>query len=115
MSASRSRTSTECSRVCPHMSASRTACSQRPNKMQSNNGRPAARNLRVLLLPPTSRDAEAIQKVLSREAIECEPCASIGAVCSRLGEGAGAVFVSEESLYNGHQQVARCVRDQPVW
>lgn len=83
--------------------------------MQSDNGRLATRNVRLLLLPPTSRDAEAIQKVLSRDAIECEPCASIGDLCSRLGEGAGAIFVSEESLYNGHQQVARCVRDQPVW
>jgi signal transduction histidine kinase/ActR/RegA family two-component response regulator len=83
--------------------------------MQSDNGRPAPRNLRVLLLPPTSRDAEAIQKVLAREGIECEPCATMADLCSRLVDGAGAIFVSEESLYNGHQEIARCVRAQPVW
>jgi signal transduction histidine kinase/CheY-like chemotaxis protein len=83
--------------------------------MLSDNGQPAPRNLRVLLLPPTSRDAEAIQKLLSREGFECEVCRSVSDVCKRFGKGVGAIFVSEEALYSGHEELAECVAAQPVW
>jgi signal transduction histidine kinase/CheY-like chemotaxis protein len=83
--------------------------------MRNDSGQPPARNLSVLLLPPTSRDAEAIQKVLSREGIECEVCASLADICARLSKGVGAVFISEESLYDGHKELAACVTAQPVW
>ena len=83
--------------------------------MQSDLGRPAPRNLRVLLLPPTARDAEAIEKLLVREGIACEVCTSIAAVCEALTQGAGAVFISEESLYAGHKDLTEYVKVQPVW
>jgi hypothetical protein len=83
--------------------------------MPSDPGQPAPRNLRVLLLPPTSRDADAIQKLLSREGFECELCPSMAEVCARLGAGVGVIFVSEESLYDGHKELAGCVAAQPVW
>jgi PAS domain S-box-containing protein len=83
--------------------------------MPSDPGQPAPRNLRVLLLPPTSRDADAIQKLLSREGFECEVCKSLPHVCEWIGKGVGAIFVSEESLYSGHEQLAECVTAQPVW
>ena len=83
--------------------------------MPSNNGQPTPRNLRVLLLPPTSRDAEVIQKLLSREGVECEVCGSLSHVCERFGKGVGTIFVSEEALYSGHEELAECVATQPVW
>jgi signal transduction histidine kinase/ActR/RegA family two-component response regulator len=83
--------------------------------MPSDPGRPAPRNLRILLLPPTSRDAEALQKLLMREGFECQVCRSLTDVCEWIGKGVGTIFVSEESLYNGHEQLAECVAAQPVW
>ena len=83
--------------------------------MPSDPGRPAPRNLRVLLLPPTNRDAEVLQKLLAREGFECEVCRSLTDVCDWIGKGVGTIFVSEESLYNGHEQLAECVAAQPVW
>src|ERR1700729_615955 len=70
---------------------------------------------RVLLLPPTSRDAAAIHKLLAGERIDCEVLRSMADVCAAIGEGAGAVVVSEESLIADHNQLAECVRMQPVW
>jgi signal transduction histidine kinase/CheY-like chemotaxis protein len=83
--------------------------------MASDNGQPAPRNLRVLLLPPTSRDAEAIQQLLSREGVECEVCGSLSHVCESFRKGVGTIFVSEEALYSGHEELAECVAAQPVW
>src|SRR3954464_15658946 len=96
------------------MSARRKACCQRlvimPDTVQS-----LPRNMRVLLLPPTSRDAEAIQKLLCREGFQCEICASMADVCMQIAKGVGAIFVSEEALYTGHPPLAECVAAQPVW
>ena len=83
--------------------------------MQNDEGEAARRNLRVLLLPPTSRDAEALQTLLTGEGFECEPCKTMSDVCARLNRGAGAIVVSEESLYSGHQGLASWVAAQPVW
>ncbi len=83
--------------------------------MPSDPGRPAPQNLRVLLLPPTSRDAEVLQRLLTREGFECEVCRSLPDVCERIGKGVGTIFVSEESLYSGHEQLAESVAAQPVW
>ncbi len=83
--------------------------------MPSDLGQPVPRNLRVLLLPPTSRDAEALQNLLSREGFECVVCGSLSDVCESLDKGVGTIFVSEESLYSGHEKLAECVSAQAVW
>jgi len=83
--------------------------------MPNDSGQLAPRNLRVLLLPPTSRDAEVLQQLLTREGFECKVCKSLSDVCEWIGKGVGTIFVSEESLYSGHEQLAECVAAQPVW
>src|SRR5436189_5216201 len=83
--------------------------------MPNDHGQPAPRNLRVLLLPPTSRDADAIQKLLSREGFECEVFKTLSDICEQFGAGVGAIVVSEEALYSGHEELAKCVAAQPVW
>ena len=45
---------------------------------------------RVLLLPPTSRDAAAIHKLLAGGRIGCEILRTMGDVCAAIGEGGGA-------------------------
>jgi len=81
----------------------------------SNPSESSTSALRVLLLPPTHRDAEAIQKVLAREGIACELCASMQAIAEGIDDGAGAVLVSEEALYAGHAMLSATLRTQPVW
>lgn len=71
--------------------------------------------MRVLLVPTTARDANAIGKVLQRANIECQACSNLSALCTALGNGAAVVLVSEESLRDGHRQLAACIASQPVW
>lgn len=70
---------------------------------------------RVLLLPPTRRDAQAIRDVLDGNGIECERCEGMPALCSQLSEGAGAVLVSEEALAAEPECLLRWLGTQPVW
>lgn len=73
---------------------------------------------RVLLLPPTRRDADAMRQVLAGAEIACAVCANLPALIEEWDRGAGAVVISEEALTtaNGSAEmlVAR-VGDQPVW
>lgn len=71
--------------------------------------------LRVLVLPPTTRDAQAIEGLLLRNSLPCTLCASMDDLCSLLAAGAGGIIVSEESLYRGHEKLACLLRNQPVW
>lgn len=77
--------------------------------------RPARDEARVLLLPPTTRDAEAIRTLLAQAEITCVVCANMIALCQAVREGSGAVIVSEESIIADHAGIAACVREQPVW
>jgi signal transduction histidine kinase/CheY-like chemotaxis protein len=72
-------------------------------------------DMRVLLVPTTGRDADAIVKVLSRADIECQVCRNLSALCTALTSGAAAVLVSEESLKTGYAQLAACIASQPLW
>jgi len=70
---------------------------------------------RVLLLPPTLRDAEALGKVLAEARVATDVCANLAALAAEVARGAGAVVVSEEALHGGAGDLAAQVRDQPVW
>jgi PAS domain S-box-containing protein len=70
---------------------------------------------RVLLLPPTRRDAAAIEKLLGDAGIACHPCGSMAELCAAVAEGAAAVIVSEESLAAEASALAACLSEQPVW
>lgn len=70
---------------------------------------------RVLLVPPTSRDAEAITKVLSGVQIQCDIQANLSELCQVLDEGAGAVLVAEEALFADLSCLAAWVAEQPLW
>ncbi|HSH92857.1 MAG TPA: ATP-binding protein, partial [Roseimicrobium sp.] len=70
---------------------------------------------RVLLLPPTTRDAQAIQKVLAVEGISCVICPSMEILCKEIGHGAGAVCISEEAIIEEADGLVACIKAQPVW
>lgn len=70
---------------------------------------------RVLLLPPTSRDAEVIGKVLSSASINCVICSSMKSLCDEIEKGMAAVLVSEEALLDAPDRFIACVNGQPVW
>ena len=70
---------------------------------------------RILLLPPTSRDAEAIRTLLASDGIACLVCATMAVLCAEASRGAGAVLVSEEALTAKPDGLIACVRDQKVW
>lgn len=53
---------------------------------------------RVLLLAPTGRDASLIDKVLGEAGVATEACDGIEEFCSKLSDGAGAAFITEEAL-----------------
>lgn len=69
---------------------------------------------RVLLLPPTSRDADAIGKLLRSAGIECVDAPTVAALIAAIDEGAAAVVVSEEAL-TGDGTLAASLASQPVW
>src|SRR4051794_18944728 len=77
--------------------------------------RPSPDEQRVLLLPTTSRDADALTKVLKGEGIASAVCASLPALADALRGGAGAVLLSEESLAGGAGELSGFVRGQPLW
>ncbi|MEZ0268066.1 MAG: histidine kinase dimerization/phospho-acceptor domain-containing protein, partial [Phycisphaerae bacterium] len=70
---------------------------------------------RVLVLPPTRRDAEALGTVLAGAGIACAVCPTLTALAAEVARGAGAVVVSEEALHAGPDGLAAVLRAQPVW
>jgi signal transduction histidine kinase/ActR/RegA family two-component response regulator len=70
---------------------------------------------RVLLLPPTPRDAEAICGVLTSQGIECSVHPTMGEICAELERGAGALVVSEEAVLADSDELRAFVSRQPVW
>jgi signal transduction histidine kinase len=53
--------------------------------------------------------------MLSQDAIACVVCATMEALCSEVGRGAGAVLVSEEALTANPDGLIACVAAQAVW
>src|SRR5690349_24426795 len=75
----------------------------------------AASRARVLLLPPTIRDAQALETVLGLAEIDCELCPTIDSCCLALGDTISAVILSEEALLAEPERLTRWILTQPVW
>jgi signal transduction histidine kinase/DNA-binding response OmpR family regulator len=69
----------------------------------------------VLLLPPTSRDAQAMSAMLGANGIACDVFSSLAALCEAVTEETGAMVLSEESLLSQSDDLTACLRRQPVW
>ncbi|HEY0156207.1 MAG TPA: ATP-binding protein [Thermoanaerobaculia bacterium] len=63
---------------------------------------------RILILAPTGRDAELASAALRGAGITAEICPTIEGLCAAVGQGVGAVMVTEEALDAAGM---RCLRD----
>jgi signal transduction histidine kinase len=79
------------------------------------NGGDAAES-RVLLLPATRRDGEAIRKLLHKADLACHVCATALQVVAELEKGAAALVLTENALddTNGHLML-QVLHGQPSW
>lgn len=71
---------------------------------------------RVLLLPATRRDGDAVCAVLKRAGLACQVCASAAGLLACMEEGAGVVLLTDAALAepSGRSIVAALLR-QPAW
>ena len=74
-----------------------------------------ANESRVLLLPPTSRDAEAIVRLLRSNNITCQVCASMQHLCAEIGHGVSVLILAEEAVVQHAGQLKNCINTQAVW
>ena len=71
--------------------------------------------MRILVLPPTRADAEAIQKLLDAAGISSQRTSSVSELCLAMREGGGAAMLSEEALLADTGPVLAELARQPVW
>jgi signal transduction histidine kinase/CheY-like chemotaxis protein len=71
--------------------------------------------MRVLLLPPTQRDAVALQNLFAEEKFPCVVCRDMKELCEEVRKIAGVVLLAEEALTAAAEEYAECVQRQPVW
>jgi signal transduction histidine kinase/CheY-like chemotaxis protein len=70
---------------------------------------------RVVLLPPTERDASAIRAVLTDGGVDCLVHDSMPEACAAIATGAGVLVVSEEALLADAEYLNTLLSRQPVW
>lgn len=71
---------------------------------------------RVLVLMPTSVDAERTAALLAEAEIPSSVCAELAELCHELRAGAGAALVTDEALRSDTTgQLAEALRAQPTW
>jgi PAS domain S-box-containing protein len=77
---------------------------------------PASISERVLVLLPTSRDAERTVDLLREAGIGSTRCDDMGELCRELRAGAGAALLTDEALASDTVgQLSEALREQPAW
>ena len=72
--------------------------------------------LRVLVLAPSGRDAALACEVLQSAGVAAEPAPTLGELCARITEGAGAVVLTQEALRPpALARLAGALSGQPPW
>ncbi len=72
--------------------------------------------LRVLVLTPIGRDANACRDVLNRVGLDAQTCADLPALQEKLEAGAAVVLVAEEALFGKDlSRLQAWVNEQPAW
>ena len=71
---------------------------------------------RLLLLPPTARDAELSRSILSETGLAPHICASLDEFCREIETGAAAVLLTEAALSSGDPaRLIATLESQPAW
>jgi signal transduction histidine kinase len=87
-----------------------------PKESSSSNDSYSSRDLRVLVVSPTGRDAELICDLLERATIDCIACASIDEACYEIAGGAAVGVFAEEALNPRLvSKIAAMLQSQPPW
>lgn len=72
--------------------------------------------VRVVLLPATRRDGEAICSILQQQQIRCVVCLSVAQAADEIEEGADALVVADSALAgHGGRRIIAALADQPKW
>jgi signal transduction histidine kinase len=80
------------------------------------NSNPEHKELRVLVMTPTGRDAALVCELLERVEIPCSPCDSWESLLAQIDAGAGAVLAAEEALTADLVvQLSESLKRQPTW
>ena len=70
----------------------------------------------VLVLAPLGCDAEDVKRLLIRHGRACETCDDMAALAAQVGNGAGAVVITEEALLHADPSpLMAALRAQPDW
>ncbi len=78
--------------------------------------KPSVREQRVLLLPATRRDGEAIAAFLSKHRILCEICHSVALAAKAIGEDAGVLVLTDQVVAaEGSHLISEALSCQPSW
>jgi len=71
---------------------------------------------RVLLLPPTSRDAELTMEILGEAGLAGHVCNNVAELCREVEAGAGVVLVTDVALGDADPQpLVEAIQRQPAW
>lgn len=71
---------------------------------------------RVLVLMPSTQDAERTRALLAEAGMACTACADVEAVCRELDAGAGVVLLTDEAVTGvGMDRLASVLNSQPAW
>ncbi|MDG3002267.1 hybrid sensor histidine kinase/response regulator [Paludisphaera mucosa] len=71
---------------------------------------------RVLLIPPTARDADASAAILRGVGVACVVCRDVAHLCEEAGRGAAAAVLTQEALLSDRAgSVASLLKAQPPW
>lgn len=76
----------------------------------------SGREYRVVLLPATSRDGQAIAAFLGKQGIPCEICISAASAAQSLSEDAGVFVLTDQVVAEGRAHlVCEALSRQPSW
>lgn len=71
---------------------------------------------RLLILMPSSKDAQRTVAVLSPAGIHSDPCLSLSQLCEEIKRGAGAALLTEEVILEDSQDcLGEALGDEPPW
>jgi signal transduction histidine kinase len=74
------------------------------------------RENRVLVLAPTTRDAEITARILSEAGVRCHICRTMEEVCTEYQGGAGAALLTQEAILSDRSgSLAALLSQQPPW
>jgi PAS domain S-box-containing protein len=80
----------------------------------NDTNKPAVQE-RVLVLAPTTADAALCQTALTEAGCPFFLSSDLGELCRDLGEGAGAILITEALPTDGRDSLADALRRQPAW